>query len=255
MPYTLIMMNKHSTAGRQWRLNVPRGLFWAFWLLLGMAPVLTFYVTYYYIGITMVGADVAEMAAELRLMDDTLLENTQLTKLNAGLQVSYTQVRSQLAELEARLAIAERTRAEATQQVQSMEQEVFEMRQSLKFYEAFVTPATEQEKAQCFNIVADYDDSKNKLDYRVSFLAAERNNNTWIKANVRLRMITGNSVLNLQDTSDLPVDEEREIQFKQDVSINGSIKRQVPSDVLRVLDIRAYDAEDNSVVAHCWKAF
>ena len=257
MPYTFIIMTPDSTDTPSRTVTLSKLFVWLLVSILVIAPFATYFVTYYHIAPKMLIPEVGKLTATVKELEYELeivkSENEVKTSENERLDVENAELRQASAEMETRISIAENARATATESLQKFEDEVFELRQSLNFYEAFVKPATESDILQCFNISITY---KNKhLSYALNFLRTDQTIKQKINAVVKFRVLSGSNVLDLDIAAEEgQVNSEQKLSMVKDRRLKGKFPVTVPDGGLHVLDVRAYNKK-NEVIAHCWKAF
>ena len=221
-------------------------------------PVAGFWISYLYIAPFQLGEDVETLRAtteEAENISDALqAQHDAIVEENENLRKGLRIERQQRAELEAKMTITENARQEAGDKMSSLEEEVLNLHQSIKFYEQFMKPANAQAPIQCFNIKAGMEGEN--LSYRVSFMKNDRKNKEKIKLNIAFRVLAGANaqVLDPQVANIGEPEHERTANFTLDTSVSGKFKPHKLPVGLRLLDIKGYD-ENNKVMAHCWKAF
>lgn len=168
----------------------------------------------------------------------------------AELTAQLEDERRQRAEIEARAAITDNARANTSTHLQKTEQEIFDLTRRLKMYESLVGPSEEQLRLQCYNI----DVSKNKAGFRydVQFLKTDEKDVEEVNMQVKLRLLTGNSIVALKETN-LGSDGIIDTSVGKHRQLRGQIKSQLSDKGLRILDISAYDGD--TLVSNCWKVF
>lgn len=156
--------------------------------------------------------------------------------------------RKQRAEAEARAAITDNARANASTHLQQTEQEIFDLTRRLKMYESLVGPSEEQLRLQCYNLEA----VKNRQGtrYEVQFLKTDVQDEANVDINVRIRLLTGSSIVAL---TEIPLGDEGTVQTSvtNHRHLRGQLKVPFPEKGLRILDITAYDGD--TLVSSCWK--
>lgn len=256
MAYSIIIMRKDRPDKSSKMFSLPRSVFWLIVVWFFFAPVGSFYATYFYIAPTFLVKEAGDLSKRLKnvnyALSDLRVENKRLLAENKRLSEESEQGRQQRAETETKIAIAENARITSASRQQELEDKVYELQQALGFYQEFVKPATTKNVLQCFNI--NITPTNNRLDYGINFLRNDQEKRDRINATVRFRLLTGDNVLNLEDSDGSESVAVEEISLTKDKRLKGKILAELPEEGLRILDIKAYD-DENNVIAHCWKAF
>lgn len=259
MPYTFIMMRPDRTDKGARSFTVPKSLFWGLLILAVTAPFVVYYLTYHIIAPTRLIPEVGELREKMVSVKDEIyslqMENKKLNEQNDQLTTDVNENKQMRAEAETRITIAETARATATTKMQSLEDKIYELEQAVSFYEAFFKPDTEKEVMQCFNI--SIDKNEDKLKYGVNFLTLDQASRERIKAKVHYKVISGKNVKDMTAGrhEKSQSDKVEDLSMVKTVRLSGELTvKNLMSDGLNVLDIKAYDV-DNKVIAHCWKAF
>lgn len=258
MAYTFMVMSRHSTSSRAKTFSVPKSLFWFLFVLFVSSPVWGYYLSYYFLAPKLIGHNVADMAADLNetnaRVNDLEKQNSTLEKRLEKAAKELAEAQQRRAEAEARTAILETTRSKTSGRLQTLEDEVYDLRRAVELYENLLRPATEKEVLQCFNIAADYTPGSKNIKYNVNFLRVDQEDKSTITAKVRYRVLTGKNALALDQAEGAKVLNTQTLSMVKDARLSGTIAKQLPEDGLRILDVKAYDGSDR-VIAHCWKAF
>lgn len=180
-------------------------------------------------------------------------DHMALTESNTKLQANFKETSQLKNEAETRLTLAENTRAQSAKRVQELEEQILEMERRMAFYEKLVTPETEEDVLQCFNI--SIKKAKNKLTYGINFLKHDQTDKSRIDSEVRFKVMYGESMLNLTEEPAVKDDRQVSMSFTKTKRLRGSLITNVPEEGLHILDIKAYDKKSDKVIAHCWKAF
>lgn len=256
MAYSIIIMRTDRPDKSSKMLTVPRLLLWGLVMWFFLAPMATFYFTYFEIAPTFLVKEAGQLSRSLKNVNHALAdlrtENKTLLAENERLSAESSLDREQRAEAETKIAIAQNAKITATSRQQELEDKVYELEQALGFYEEFVKPATTKNILQCFNIKVT--PTRNRLDYSVNFLRNDQKKKDKITGKVRFRVLSGDNVLNLEENDSMESVAVRDLSLKKDRVLRGKIMMELPEEGLRILDIKAYDTENN-VIAHCWKAF
>jgi hypothetical protein len=223
-----------------------------------LLPLVGFWISYSWIAPARLGEDVRQLkettktAREnesfFKAQYDVLVEDNE--KLRADLQ----EVRSLLAEMDAKFTMAETARLEAADEASGMEEELLNLRSSVKFYEQFMKPANQQAPLQCFNMTLRL--SNGYLTYAMTFMKNDRKDTRKLSVDVAFRVLAGASAIELdphEAAVGAPV-HERRITLTKDYRLTGKFKVKSQAEGIRLLDVKAYD-EKNTVVAQCWKSF
>lgn len=258
MAYTFMVMSRDNTSSKARTFSMPKILFWICAIAILSAPVFVYFGTFHIVAPRILGDQMAVLTADY---EQAIAEATTLRDQSAALKGKVSQLESvsdssvqRRAEAEARTAILENSRAKTSSQMQTLEEEVYELRRAVEFYENLLKPATQKEVLQCFNIKATYTNKAKSLKYYVNFLKVEQKDKKRVTANVKYRILTGRSALNLDETEGAEVLHTQKLSMMKDVRLSGTIKKELPEDGLRILDVKAYD-EAGLITAHCWKAF
>lgn len=256
MAYSIIIMQKDRPDKQSRMLTVPRVVYWLMVIWFFFAPMFTFYVTYSYIGPNFLVKEAGELSRNLKnvsqALDDLRVENKNLIAENTRMKEESAFDRERRTHAETQVEISENARITSSARQKELEDKVYELEQSLSFYEEFVKPASTQNILQCFNIKVT--PGKDRLKYGVNFLRNDQKKKDRIKTTVRFRVMNGENVLTLEEAEAQEVRAVRKINLVKDIRITGDINMDIPDDGLRILDIKAYD-DNNEVIAHCWKAF
>lgn len=169
------------------------------------------------------------------------------------LLTKYKKVSQEKAEAETRLSLSENAKGQSATRVQELESEVIKLERQVAFYEKLVTPETEEEVLQCFNI--SIKKKENKLTYGINFLKHDQKDQSRLETDVKLKVLYGENITNLQEETLSEKESSRDMWLTQSRRLRGSLQTSVPEQGLHILDIKAYSKEDGKIIAHCWKAF
>jgi len=258
--FTLILMETHRTDKAPRSLHLSRGrLAWVIAAIIGL-PLIGFALGMLLFAPLFLNE---EAQTARRDADDAQIELRTLRQTEEDLLVQVVRLQEQLnaeqqarATAEARITIAETARAEAINRLQSLEGEVLQLGQRNAFFESFMTPQVDLDVLQCFNISAR--EEGNRVRYGVNFMKNDQSDRTRIAATVQFRVRTGEALLNdslnaeQRAETELPILHTVDIAMTKDVRTTGSFEAELPDEGLKILDIRAIDAEGNAL-AHCWK--
>lgn len=252
--YTIIFMNKDDVTSRPKNLSLPKFVLVLLLTLIVLAPVGAFLYGWLHFQ----AADLDKSKQEfnrLTLADGK--KNARIDELiqeTVDLKTEYEKVAAEKAQAEARVSIAENSRAKVLEKMEQLEDEIFTLRGQLAMYEGFFQPNREKLPIQCFNM--NVSQSANKLWYGVSFLKANKNDDELAKLRVEFHIRTGSRALSLEDETLEKSDRVRNIEFKSSYNMKGSmnVKRKNSKGGLRMFEVRAYNSEDN-LVSYCWKSF
>jgi hypothetical protein len=223
-----------------------------------LLPLGGFWVSYSWVGPARLGEDVRQLKETTK----TARENESFFKAqydvlveeNEKLRADLKEARSLLAEMDAKFTMVETARLEATDEAASAEEELLNLRRSVKFYEQLMKPTNEQAPLQCFNM--DLRLNKGTVTYAVTFMKNNRKDTSSLSADVAFRVLAGANVMKLDPDEaavGAPV-HERRIKLTKDYRLTGKFRvKNLPAGV-RLLDIKAYDNK-NRVIAQCWKSF
>lgn len=257
MAYTFIVLNTERTDKGSKTFTIPRMALFLIVFLVMFAPSASYYIAYYIMAPNYL---VKEAKVYKNQLDDLQLEYQKVVSEKEALQIDNeflkvegATAREQLGEISTRIEIAEKARSTTSDKVQELEQQKLDLERQLAFYEKFVTPDVDDEILQCFNISV-RPDGKN-LKYGINFLKKDQGDKKLLKTTVRMKVLYGSNILNLtEDNFAGKADREVKMNITKDRRLTGSLTSNVPKDGLHILDIKAYDKEEN-IIAHCWKPF
>lgn len=252
---TIFTQDNTSRGGRHFKVRKP--IFWVSLLLFLILPSLAHYTIMFHIMPNYVVRKAQGMEEEITGLASGVYtleeENTLLKKKLHQITKELEGEQARRSEYEARIAIAENARSSFANKAQKLEQEVIDLRASTKFYEDILNPSETVGALQCYNITAEM--KKGTLKYGVNFLYSDQNNNKSETYKVVVNVMSGVKASDLESMNVQDGDEVREVTFKKSYTLTGSLDVNLPSDKLRMLDIRAYAAGSDELVGHCWKAF
>ena len=164
-----------------------------------------------------------------------------------------TEERKHRAESEARATIAETAKTATGQKMALTESEMLDLQRKISFYENLLSPQSDQERLQCFNMKADY--AKGKVRYGVSFLKNNPKDRTKLEVKVELRVLQGTQAASDETTlsQDIKPLSTRSFALTKDYRLSGTLTTTVTPEQLHILDIRVFDAQNNTV-AKCWQS-
>lgn len=252
--YTIIFMNKDDVTSRPKSLSLPKIMLVLFVLLIVLMPIGAFVYGWQYFQ----SADLNQSKKEFqKLTIESGKKDGQIDELiqeTVDLKTEYEKVAAEKAQAEARVSIAENSRAKVLEKMEELEEEIFGLRGQLAMYEGFFQPNKEKLPIQCFNI--NVSQSANKLWYGVSFLKANKNDKDLAKLRVEFHVRTGSRALSLEDEELPQSDRVRNIELKNSYRMKGSmaVKRKKTKGGLRMFEIRAYNEKDE-LMSYCWKSF
>ena len=257
MPYTFIVLTPDRTDRSSKTFTFPKAVVWfliAFFVL--SAPV-TYYVSLHYVAPKFWMPKTGEMMVELESLREDFVNleiaHNELTQNHTALEATNKQNAQGRAEAETRLSLAENARGQSARRVQELEEELVSMERKMAFYEKLVTPETEEEVLQCFNIGIT---KKGKtLDYGINFLKHDQSDASRVDTKVKFKVMYGESMMNLQEEPEVKEDREVDMWVTKSRRLRGSLVTNVPENGLHILDVKAYDTKTDKVIAHCWKAF
>ncbi len=256
MSYTFIVLRTDRTDKGSKTFNISRWVLFFLCALVMFAPSISYYVAYYIVApnflveeAKILGGEVKELTAEVEVLRS---DNENYKINNELLKAEGITAREQLAEISTRIEISEKSRATTSIRVQELEEEKLDLERKLAFYEKFVTPDVDDEVLQCFNISLKQEGKK--IKYGINFLKKDQNNKERLKTIVKMKVLYGSNILNLNEDVSYKVDREVKMDITKDRRLTGSLVAELPGEGLHILDIKAYN-DDNKVIAHCWKAF
>ncbi|MBI1362600.1 MAG: hypothetical protein GC134_01310 [Proteobacteria bacterium] len=257
MAYTIIFIARDSTHNINRTFNVSRPAFWGVIGGLIAAPFATFVLALFYL------APASYEARMNALRDAVAAAKKELAFLQGAydavvaerdaLKQNLSQEREQRAAAEAVTAIADNARATTSARMQDLENQVFELGNKVKLYDSFLRPEEQSLPLQCFNLKVNYDQPKNRLMYNVSFLKTDQKDKRSVDIEVRFQVLSGIEVVGLDDAIE-DADRIRKTSLTQERQLSGILRTKLASEGMRILDVKAY-GKDESLMAHCWKAF
>ncbi|PPR19433.1 MAG: hypothetical protein CFH43_00193 [Proteobacteria bacterium] len=256
MAYTFIVLNTDRTDKGSKTFTVPKLALYLMMALVLFAPSVTYYIAYYIVAPNYLVKEAKIYKEELDTLREqhALLEaKAESLEINNGvLKAEGITAREQLSEITTRIEIAEQARSTTSDRVQELEEEKLDLERRLAFYEKFVTPEVDEEILQCFNISIRQEGKK--LKYGINFLKKDQKDQTRLETTVKLKVLYGGSILNLNEDSSIGSDRQVSMSITKDRRLTGSLSAEIPKDGLHILDVKAY-TKDNKVIAHCWKPF
>lgn len=220
------------------------------------APSATYYLAYFVMAPNYLVKEAKIYKEELGLLknehQELQFEKESLQITNEVLKVEGVTAREELGEISTRIEMTEKARSTTSERVQALEEDKLDLERRLSFYEKFITPDVDEEILQCFNISVRQE--KGKLKYGINFLKKDQSNKTQLKTIVKMKVLYGSNILNLNEDKAYEADREVRMNITKDRRLTGTIVAEVPEEGLHILDIKAYN-EDNKVIAHCWKPF
>ena len=257
MAYTIIFMARDSTHNLNKSFNLSRPLFWGLVGGVVMTPIATFMLALFYLAPTTYEARLDGLRKNLATLksDHTKLQTEALnlrTERDA-LAHSITTEREQRAAAEAVTAIADNARATTSARMQSLESEVYELRNKVKLYDSFLRPEEQSLPLQCFNLKVNHQSDKNRILYNVSFLKTDQKDKRPVDIEVRFQVLSGVEVVGLNEVLD-DADRVRKTSLTQERQLSGVLRTKFTGEGMRILDVKAYGKDEN-LLAHCWKAF
>lgn len=256
MAYTFIVLNTDRTDKGSRTFTVPKVALYFMMALVIFAPSAAYYVAYYVMAPNYLVKEAKIYKDQLDAIteehDQAKLQNEMLKISNARLAEEGAEARERLSEISTRIEIAEKARSTTSDRVQELEEEKQDLERRLSFYEKFIAPDVDEEILQCFNI--SIRQQKGKLKYGINFLKKDQSDKTRLKTTVKMKVLYGSNILNLNEDTSYQADREVKMNIIKDRRLTGSLTADVPDSGLHILDIKAYNEEDK-VIAHCWKPF
>ncbi len=255
MAYTFIFMNRDRTDAHAFSLDVPKYLLWFIVALLAVLMIGGFWLAWRVIGPTWLRMEATQARETAHRQGEalgiTMAELEKISHENKELKNNLEIEREARAEAETRVEIVENTRVTLEERVAELQKNLNENKEMISFYEDFFKPDTDKDIFQCYNIKAEYDGEE--LSYSVNFLNLEKNAKKVYDLTVKPRVLWGDHILTLEALEPLE-ESSKSISLAKDIRLRERFAVKMPADGLHVLDIKAYDGE-NQVVAHCWKTF
>jgi cell division protein FtsL len=254
--YTFIVLNTDRTDKGSKTFSMSRTVLYFLMALVLFAPSITYYLAYYVMAPNYLVKEAKVYKEELDTLkedhQELQYENESLKIDNEVLKVEGITAREELDEISTRIEMTEKARSTTSDRVQALEEDKLDLERRLSFYEKFIKPDVDEEILQCFNISVRQDGDK--LKYGINFLKTDQNNKTEFKTIVKMKVLYGSNILNLNEDKSYEADREVRMNITKDRRLTGSIVADVPEGGLHILDIKAY-SEDNRIIAHCWKPF
>ena len=249
MAYTFIVLNTDRTDKGSKTFTVPKLALYLMMALVLFAPSVTYYIAYYIVAPNYLVKEAKIYKEELDTLREqhALLEaKAESLEINNGvLKAEGITAREQLSEITTRIEIAEQARSTTSDRVQELEEEKLDLERRLAFYEKFVTPEVDEEILQCFNISIRQEGKK--LKYGINFLKKDQKDQTRLETTVKLKVLYGGSILNLNEDSSIGSDRQVSMSITKDRRLTGSLSAEIPNDGLHILDVKAY-TKDNKVI-------
>lgn len=258
LAYTFIVLRTDRTDRGSKTFTVPRPVVIFLLFLMMLAPSATYYLAYYVMAPNYLVKEAKIYKEEARQLSSKVsrfqVENETLKIRNEQLQKEASSSREQLSEISTRIEIAEKARATTSARMQELEDVKLDLERQLAFYEKFITPDTQNEILQCFNITTRM--QNNRLQYGINFLKKDQKDETLLRTKVSMKVFHGSSILSMtEDSANNLADREVDMNITKDRRLTGGLQvNNMSAEGLHILDIKAYD-ENNKVIAHCWKAF
>jgi|GEM_PF-1516667 len=256
--YTLIVMKKNSTDSSPKTLHISvLTLLLAALFFFGL-PIAGYFTFYKFIAPKIYEDDMEEITESKKsLLEKFTTANAELQTLRIDhdkIKTILANEREQRAGSEARATIAETAKTATGLKIASTESELLTLQRKVSFYESLLKPKSEQERLQCFNITASYNNGK--LRYGISFLKNDPKDRTKLAAQAELRVLQASGSLTpetLAENEKAPVLASRKFSLIKDYRLSGTLTTTVDPEHLYLLDIRVFDAQDKSI-AKCWKS-
>lgn len=257
MPYTFIVLTPDRTDKSSTTFSVPKLVVWFLIFLFFLSVPITYFASLHYFAPKFWNPKTGEMMVELESLREDFISleiaHNEVTDTHKRLELTHKETLQLKNEAETRLALAENARTQSAKRVQELEEELVTVERKMAFYEKLVTPETEEDVLQCFNI--SIKKAENKLTYGINFLKHDQTDKSRVDTVVKFKVMYGESMLNLVEEAAIEGDREVPMSLTKTKRLRGSIVTNVPEEGLHVLDVKAYDKGTDKVVAHCWKAF
>ena len=257
MKYRVSILRQDRTDVRPITFGVSGLRLWGILLFLVLFPFVSFWVIYQYVAPHALQLDVASMKEAKKFAvleaDSMAAQHEVLVEENEKLRHNLHAEREARAKLEAKMTITETAAADLAGKAGQLEEEVLNLRRSVRFYEQFTKPANEQAPLQCFNVKASEADGR--IKYSVNMIKKNRKDKQQVTVELAFRVLAGASARQI----DLSAKEEaalhnRKVTFTYDTSLSGSFKADNVPQGVRLLDIKGFNPQ-NELVVHCWQAF
>ena len=246
MAYTVIILSRHGSSSRTF--DVPRPLAWVVLGWAVAAPLLAFAFGWisspvkHQVQAYKDHAAVAELTT--RVGDLEIQRDTLQTQLDTE--------RASRAQAETKAAIVDNARATAAERLEKTESDLADKTWQLSVYEDLLQPSKERLPLQCYNL--EITPSEKQVSYSFQMLKTDPKDKDEIEIFLRMRLLSGPSVMALDASHLNDVDREFGATITQSRSFSGILRTNTPKDGLRLFDARVYD-KSNKLIGHCWKAF
>lgn len=256
MGFTLLVISENRTKGGTWSARLRAPVLWALVLGVVLAPIAAFWLGYDALGPAQYKKKIAKQQQTISTLEadlDILDSGYQaLQEERTRLAQSLEKERQARAAAETEMAISTNAQSSSSARMEELEAELMTLRNQVKLYESFLKPTDAQMPVQCYNM--SINPVNDAVAYALTFLKADNKDKSKLNIKVKFNILHGTGIMDLDEIKLDDADRVRDEVVQTSRRLTGRIRTEYPKEGLRMLDVKAYNKEDE-LVAHCWKAF